>query len=83
MLYPISKFVRHSPDLVVGYVDANGTVKVEPRFAAGDHFCEGKTSVVHADGRSGFLNLTGVMAIPPMFRGVGEFHDSVCAIGGG
>ncbi len=81
MLYPISQFVRDSTDLVVGYVDANGTVKVEPRFAGGDHFCEGKASVVHVDGRSGFLNLTGVLAIPTMFRGLSEFHDGVCAIG--
>ena len=81
MLYPISKFVRDSVDLIVGYIDASGTVKVEPRFAGGGHFCEGKASVVHVDGRSGFLNLTGVLAIPTMFRGLSEFHDGVCAIG--
>ncbi len=81
MLYPISKFVRDSVDLIVGYIDASGTVKVEPRFAGGGHFFEGKASVVDYNGKSGFLDLAGTLAIPSLFLGVSEFHEGVCSIG--
>lgn len=81
MLYPISQFVRDSPDLIVGFIDASGTIKIVPRFAGAGHFCEGKASVVGIDGKSGFLDLSAELAIPMLFRGVSHFHDGVCNIG--
>lgn len=81
MLYPISKFVRDSVDLIVGYIDASGAVKVEPRFVCGGHFCEGKAFVVDHSRKSGLLDLNGKLAVPPSFRGVSEFHEGVCTIG--
>lgn len=42
---------------------------------------EGKASVVGDHGRSGFLDLSGNLAIPMLFRGVSHFRDGVCSIG--
>ena len=81
MLYPIALFAGDGADLVIGFIDANGNVKVTPRFAGAGHFCEGKASVADVSGRSGFLDLRGDLAIPMLFRGVSHFHDGVCAIG--
>jgi hypothetical protein len=83
MLYPICRFVENSADLVVGFIDANGTVKITPQFAGAGYFCEGKASVVGADGRSGFLNVRGELAIPMLFQGVSHFQEGVCSINGG
>jgi hypothetical protein len=83
MLYPISKFVQDSADLIVGFINSDGAVKVVPRFAGAGHFCEGKASVVEQNGRSGFLDLNGQIVIPATYRGVSHFHDGVCSINGG
>jgi hypothetical protein len=81
MLYPIAVFVRDSADLLIGFIDGNGTVKISPQFAGSGHFCEGLAGVVGANGLSGFLSRTGEMIIPLRFRGVGHFHDGLCSIG--
>lgn len=83
MLYPISRVVESSTDLVVGFIDANGTVRIPPQSKGAGYFCEGKASVVGADGRSGFLNVRGELAIPMLFHGVSHFHEGVCSINGG
>jgi hypothetical protein len=75
--------VENSADLVVGFIDANGTVRIPPQFKGAGYFCEGKASVVGADGCSGFLNVRGELAIPMLFQGVSHFHDGVCSINGG
>jgi hypothetical protein len=81
MLYPISQFVQDSADLIVGFINAAGVVKVIPRFIGAGHFSEGKASVVEPSGHSGFLNLSGELAISASYLGVSHFHDGVCNVG--
>lgn len=81
MLYPIAQFVKDSVDLIVGFINSDGEVKVIPRFIGSGHFCEGKASVIEQSGRSGFLDLSGAIVIPASFRGISHFHDGVCSVG--
>jgi WG containing repeat len=82
VLYPISVFERDdSPELLVGYIDARGTVAIPPVFGAGEHFSEGKAAVVDKKGRSGFIDSCGRVVIPYGFQGVGIFREGVCPIG--
>ena len=81
MLYPISQFVEDCADMIVGFINAEGEIKVAPRFAGAGHFREGRASVVEHNGHSGFLDLSGKIVIPASFQGVGHFHESVCSIG--
>lgn len=83
MLYPISRFRENSDEFAVGFIDANGTVIITPRFAGAGYYCEGKASVIGLDERSGFLNLRGELVLPMLFQGVSYFHEGVCSTSGG
>jgi hypothetical protein len=84
VLYPISVFERDdSPELLVGYIDARGTVAIPPVFQSGEHFSEGKAAVVAKEGLSGFIDSCGKVVIPYNFQGVGMFREGICPIGSG
>jgi len=63
MLYPISVPKASGAESLVGFIDAIGSVVVEPFYALGSFFFEGKACVVDIDGKSGFLDGTGNQAI--------------------
>ena len=63
MLYPISVPKASGAESLVGFIDADGSVVVEPSYALGSSFFEGKACVVDIDGKSGFLDGTGNQAI--------------------
>jgi hypothetical protein len=81
MLYPISRFRGESPEQSVGFIDAGGMVRIEPRFAGAGYFCEGKASVLEDSGLSGFINCRGQIEIAPIFRGISHFNEGVCLVG--
>ncbi len=58
MLYPITIPRPSSPENVVGFIDTQGHVVVQPSYAVGSFFFEGKSSVVDSTGKSGFINYT-------------------------
>lgn len=81
MLYPISRFRGESPEQSVGFIDAGGVVRIEPRFASAGYFCEGKASVLEDGGLFGFINCRGQIEIAPTFRGITHFNEGVCMVG--
>lgn len=83
MLYPISTPKPNSADDLIGFIDSYGRVIVQPLYAAGSFFFEGKASVVDWNGKSGFIDNTGNLAIPCEFQGLGNFKDGLCAQSGG
>ena len=83
MLYPISVPKSGSPGDLIGFIDAQGSVKIPPVYACGSHFHEGKASVIDANGQSGFIDHMGTLVIACRFKGLGKFKDGVCSINGG
>jgi hypothetical protein len=81
MLYPICRFIGESSEHSVGFIDATGVVRIEPRFGGAGHFREGKASVLEESGRSGFIDQRGEMKIAPKFRGINHFNEGVCRVG--
>jgi hypothetical protein len=55
MLYPIARFRGTTSESLVGFIDAAGTIRIEPRFAGAGYFREGKAAIVGDGGRSGFI----------------------------
>jgi hypothetical protein len=80
MLYPISVPKASGAESLVGFIDASGSVVVEPFYALGSFFFEGKACVVDIDGKSGFLDGTGNQVIPCRFQGISDFKDGLCPI---
>jgi hypothetical protein len=83
MLYPISIPRANSAEDLIGFIDAQGHVVVQPSYAGGSYFFEGKASVVDLNGKSGFIDYSGALVIPWRFQGLGKFKDGLCAINGG
>jgi hypothetical protein len=80
MLYPIPVLKANGAESLVGFIDTNGCVVVQPSYALGSFFFEGKACVVDTDGKSGFLDCTGRLAIPCRFQGIVDFKDGLCPI---
>jgi hypothetical protein len=57
-----------------GYLDAAGSVAIEPRFQAAAGFSEGLAAVVLND-RYGYVDVAGELAIPPRFENAGPFRE--------
>jgi len=83
MLYPISVPKPNHAEDVIGFINVEGRVIVRPKYMGGSYFFEGKASVVDEDGKSGFIDCDGNLALPCHFRGLGKFKDGLCSIGGG
>jgi hypothetical protein len=80
MIYPFPALKANRAESLVGFIDTHGHVVVQPSYVAGSFCFEGTASVVDTDGKSGFLDCTGDLAIPCRFRGISEFRDGVCSI---
>jgi WG containing repeat len=80
MLYPFPTLKANGAESLVGFIDTHGQVVVQPSYVAGSLFFEGKASVVDTNGKSGFLDCTGNLAIPCRFQGISDFRDGVCSI---
>ncbi len=83
MLYPITEPIPNSVEDRFGYIDDRGDIAVWPSYSACSHFFEGKASAIDETGLSGFINGKGKLVIAHQFRGLGTFHNGVCAIDGG
>ena len=55
-----------------GYLDADGSVRIEPQFLAAFGFSEGRAAVV-VDDRFGYIDTTGALVIEPKFEQAGPF----------
>ena len=83
MPYPISRPLQDEAPALIGYIDDWGIVLVSPSYAAGSYFFEGKASVLDEVGNSGFIDTQGHLVIPYSFKGLGRFHNGLCAMNGG
>lgn len=59
--------------LLHGFIDAEATVVVPPRYDYVDSFCEGRAWVRHG-GRDGFIDLDGREVVPPRLLHALPFH---------
>ena len=83
MLYPISVPKPNSVEDLIGFINEEGRVVVQPSYAGGSYFFEGKASVLDENGKSGFIDDVGDLVIPCRFKGLGKFKHGLCSINGG
>jgi hypothetical protein len=64
---------------LVGYVDANGAVVIEPQFEAGSAFSDG-LACVRQKGLFGYIDKTGKWVIPPRFEYSSNFSEGLAGV---
>jgi hypothetical protein len=62
-----------------GFIDAKGTVIVEPKFQRASRFSQGLAAAC-AGNRWGFINKTGKWAIPPQFDQAQDFCEGLALV---
>ena len=62
-----------------GYIDNQGTVKIEPQFQMVDNFSEG-LAAVQLKGKWGYIDETGKVVIEPRFTYAFSFSEDLAAI---
>ena len=62
-----------------GFVDANGTVVIEPAFSGALQFSEG-LAAVYQDGKWGYVDTKGVLKIPVQFDAATIFEDGLARV---
>jgi len=83
-LYPIvSASCSDHRQWLSGYIDSVGSLVIPPKYAACNHFFEGKAAVMNPAGQSGFIDHLAQLVIPFQFKGLGRFHGGLCSINGG
>lgn len=60
-----------------GYIDKDGTVKIEPQYEDARSFANGMAAVMQ-DGLWGFINADGEMVIEPQFEDARDFNSNGC-----
>lgn len=69
------------PEMLMGYIDREGEVSIEPGFAMAQDFGEGLAAVrFKTDGQWGFIDRAGKRAISPSYEQVGRFSEGLCAV---
>jgi hypothetical protein len=64
-----------------GFIDASGTVVVQPRLSQAQGFSEGFAAVQpRLDGKWGYIDLAGQMVIPATFDDAGGFSQGCAAV---
>lgn len=66
-------------DALIGFVSAQGTWAIEPRFAEALPFSENLAAAREPDGSWGFIDTEGAWAVSPMFAAVGPFSQGRAA----
>lgn len=67
-------------DLRYGFVDQNGNVIVEPKYAEAGNFSEGLAKV-GKDGKYGFVDKGGKVVVPLEYDVAGDFSDGLAPVG--
>lgn len=60
-----------------GFIDKDGTVKIEPQYEDARSFANGMAAVMQ-DGLWGFINADGEMVIEPQFEDARDFNSNGC-----
>ena len=60
-----------------GFIDAKGTMVIEPSYAWAGGFCDGLGLVQFPSDLDGFVDATGEVAIPARFEAARPFHDGL------
>lgn len=64
---------------LVGYMDPNGKVHIEPQFEDGHPFSDG-VACARSRGRYGFIDKTGKYVIPPRFEYPNNFSEGLAGV---
>jgi len=69
------------PRRLIGFIDLDGEVFIEPRFEMAADFGEGLAGVRDKSQEAwGFIDRAGKRVIPPKYEAVGRFSDGLCAV---
>jgi hypothetical protein len=69
--------------LICGYIDITGKVKIIPQFYGAFLFSEGLAAVKNKDSKWGFIDVNGKVIINYQFKEAGEFKDGLCVVSDG
>jgi len=70
-------------NLIVGFVDKLGAVKIIPQFFSATLFSEGQSSVMNKERKWGFIDSKGQIVINYQFNSAGSFKDGLCIVSDG
>jgi len=63
-----------------GYIDKEGKIVIQPKFAAASRFAEGLAGVQNDTGKWGFIDGSGSYRIQPAFEAVQFFSEGLAAV---
>jgi hypothetical protein len=63
-----------------GYKNAEGHIKIYPKFNNAKHFSEGLGAIADENSKWGFINSLGNIVIEPAYSEVGKFSESLSAV---
>ncbi len=79
MIYPVP-MSQNADRGLVGFIDEDGRIVVQPTYLRASVSSEGKVAVVDAYGKTGFVDNAGNLALPCKFEGLSDYREGLCSV---